>query len=276
MGDAAVDDVGAGDSALQGLEAALNLGNHAGGDDAGGNHGGDGIPGNALDEAGGILYVTEDTGYIGELDEFLCLQCHGNLGGGGVGIDVVAVHVALLTQGYGGHHRDKALLQQGLEDFGMHLGNIAHKAQVLTVRVNLPCPKEAGIHTAQAHGTPATLQQQPHDVLVQLAGEHHLHHLHGLSIGVAQTVDKAGLLAHPFQHGIDFRPAAVNQHHVDSDGVQKHNVLHDGGLQLLVEHGISAVLYHHGLSYKLLEIGQGLNQYVSPIFVTNIHFTILL
>ena len=58
MGNTTVDDVGAGDSALQGLEAALNLGNHAGGDDAGGNHGGDGIPGNALDEAGRILYVT--------------------------------------------------------------------------------------------------------------------------------------------------------------------------------------------------------------------------
>ena len=58
-----------------------------------------------------------------------------------------------------------------------------------------------------------------HQVLVHLAAEHLLDHVHGLVVGVAQAVHELGLLAHLLQHLVDLRPAAVDHHHMDAHQV---------------------------------------------------------
>ena len=117
---------------------------------------------------------------------------------------------------------------------------------------------------------PCSLEQL-HQPLVDLAGQHHFHHVHGLPVGVAQAAHKFGLLTDLFQHGVDFRPAAVNQHHIHPHGGQQHNILHHGGFQLVAYHGVAAVFDDHGLARVLLDIRQGLGQHPGSLRGGNVH-----
>ena len=63
----------------------------------------------------------------------------------------------------------------------------------------------------------------------------------------------------------------MNQYHVDSHRGQQHDVLHNGGLQLLADHGIAAVFDDHGLARVLLDIRKGLGEHLSPLRCCKIH-----
>ena len=80
-------------------------------------------------------------------------------------------------------------------------------------------------------------------------------------------VDKAGLNAHAVQDLVDLRPAAVDQHHLHAHQVQKDDVLHHRGEQLLADHGVSAVFHHNDFAVILLNIRQRLHQDLRPLVV---------
>ena len=111
----------------------------------------------------------------------------------------------------------------------------------------------AMIVARQAHRDPAVLVHRLDKLLVHLAGKHRAHHFHGRIGGHALAVDE--LHGHiEALHGLgDSEPAAVHDHRVHADNLQKHDVSHDLGAQLLVDHGRSAVLDDDGLTGDVLD-----------------------
>ena len=101
---------------------------------------------------------------------------------------------------------------------------------------------------------------QVDDVLVDQAAEHHLHHVHGFLISDAHALNKLGFLAQAFQQAADLWAAAVNDHRVEANLFQHHHVASEAVFQLVVFHGVAAVLDHHGGTGKALNVGQRLDQ----------------
>ncbi len=98
------------------------------------------------------------------------------------------------------------------------------------------------------------------DLLVDLAAEDHLHHVHGFGVGDAHALDEAGFLAHGLQNLADLRPAAVDHHRVEADVFHQDDVLGEALLEPLLDHGVAAVLDDDGLVVEALDVGQRLHQ----------------
>jgi hypothetical protein len=104
------------------------------------------------------------------------------------------------------------------------------------------------------------------DFLVHLAAEHHLDHLHGLGIGDTHALDEFALLADPRQQVLDLRPATMHHHRVHADQLEQHHVARKALLQMLVGHGVAAVLDDNGLAVEALDVGQGLGQNAGLVY----------
>ena len=59
---------------------------------------------------------------------------------------------------------------------------------------------------------------------------------------------------------LDLRPAAVHDHRVHADQLQQHHVAREALLQLLVGHGVAAVLDDDGLAVEALDVRQRLGE----------------
>ena len=121
------------------------------------------------------------------------------------------------------------------------------------LRVQLGAAQHLAVHATQPH---APSPELGHQVLVHLAGQYLLHHLHGGVIRHPQPPGKVALHADFFQHLVDGGAAAVYQNHPHPQQGQGDQVVHDGVFQRLVDHGVAAVLDDHGLAMVLLDIGR--------------------
>nr|GFD60544.1 hypothetical protein [Tanacetum cinerariifolium] len=74
--------------------------------------------------------------------------------------------------------------------------------------VQLARTDQLGILAGQADGTAAVTVDQVDDVLVDLATEDHLHHVHGLRIGDAHAVDEVAFDVQALEQVADLRAAA--------------------------------------------------------------------
>ena len=136
---------------------------------------------------------------------------------------------------------------------------------VAEARVLAPGLDHAPVYAADAHGPAAGGLDEVDEALADLAGEHHLRYLGRLAVRDAQAVHESALHAHLVHDLADVRPAAVDEHHAHADELQKDDVLHHLGLELLVLHGVAAVLYDDDAVIVLLDIGQGLHQHLRPV-----------
>jgi len=59
---------------------------------------------------------------------------------------------------------------------------------------------------------------------------------------------------------VDLRPAAVHHDGVDADVLEQRDILQYGLGDVILQHGVSAVLDHHRLPAEDLYIGQGLQK----------------
>ena len=119
---------------------------------------------------------------------------------------------------------------------------------------------QAPVTPGQAHGLAARLVDQTHDVLLHLAGQHPLHHFHGLRVGHAHALDELALLAQSVQCGLNLRPPAMHHHRVDPHQLQEHHVFREVRLQRRIGHGVAAILDDHGLAMELADVGQRLGE----------------
>ena len=79
-------------------------------------------------------------------------------------------------------------------------------------------------------------------------------HFHGLLVGIPQAVDKLGLLADLLEQLIDIGAAAVDQHRFNAQHIEQDDILHDGILEPLVDHGVAAVFDNNGFPRVFLHI----------------------
>ena len=122
--------------------------------------------------------------------------------------------------------------------------------------------EQTAVHAAETDAAAARLFKQGDQILVDLAAQHHLHNVHGLTVGIAQTVDEFAFLADPGQHVIDLRTAAMHDNDLDADQIEQNEVVDDRVLQLVIDHRVAAVLDDNGLTIIFLDIRKSLNQNV--------------
>ena len=262
MGYAAVHDDHVLHAAIEGRGAALHLGNHAAGDDAAFPQLDQILQADFRNQGGGILRIAKHAGDIRHHDQRLGVEGAGNIGGGGIPVDIVSV--AGFVAADGGNHGDVAPIQQIHHRIDVHLLDFAHEAQPLILDAAL---QQAAVHAGEADGLAALHLQQVDQGLVDLAGQHHLHDIHGFLVRHAQAVHEDRLLAQTIHQIIDFRPAAVHKHDMNADEPEEHDVLHDLLLELLVDHGVAAVFDDNDLPGILADIGQGGGQHLRALHV---------
>ena len=151
-----------------------------------------------------------------------------------------------------------------LQDLGVDLSDLSYKAQF---RIQLVRFQQGTIQTAQAHSFATGILQALDQILIDLARQHLLNNVHSLLVGDPHAIQELSLFADLFQHAVDLRPAAVDQHHVDAYQLHQNDVVHDVVFQILVNHGIAAIFHHNGFTRVFFDIGQGLYQNLGPLAV---------
>ena len=165
------------------------------------------------------------------------------------------------SSSHAAHDGDIALFQQISDGLGVDVSYLSDVAQRLAA---LFCLDHAAVYAADAHGLAARGLDEIYQALAHLASQHHLYDLGRGLVCDAQAVNELADNAHLLQSVVYVRPAAVDKHHAHADELQEHYVLHYLGLELLVFHGVAAVLYDDDAVPILLYIGQGLNKHLRP------------
>ena len=98
------------------------------------------------------------------------------------------------------------------------------------------------------------------ELLVDGAGQHHLDDLDAGGIGDAMAVGEFGLDAEPVQHFRDLRPAAMHDHGIEAGLLEQHDVAGEVAGDLLVAHGMAAILDDDDRIVMALHMRQGLGQ----------------
>ena len=119
---------------------------------------------------------------------------------------------------------------------------------------------QAAVLAGDAHGAAALPVQLGDDFLVDPSAEHHFHHVHGGRVGHPHPVDEAGGNVELLEQCTDLRAAAVHDHRVHADQLHERHIPGEGGLQVLVHHGVAAVLDDDGPSLELADVRQRLGQ----------------
>ena len=120
--------------------------------------------------------------------------------------------------------------------------------------------EQAGVLAGQAHGDRAVLVEQTDELATHLAGEHHPHDVHDLGGGDPQAAPELALEAQPVEHRRDLRAAAVDDDRPQPGIPEEDDVLGEGGLEGVVDHGVAAVLDDDEGAAEPLEPGQRLDQ----------------
>src|SRR5690606_21545194 len=104
-----------------------------------------------------------------------------------------------------------------------------------------------------------------HQLLVELAAEHHLDHLEGGRVGDADAAGEARLDAEALEHGADLLAAAVDHHHPAPHPGEQDHILGDALAAPDVLEDSATYLDHRRLAAELLDVGQRLDEYASLV-----------
>ena len=127
------------------------------------------------------------------------------------------------------------------------------------------------IYTAKTDSLSALVLQQIHKIFIDLTRKDHLCYVYRFLIGNSQTSDELGLFADLREHLGDLRSAAVNENDLDTDKREKNDISHNGILELIVYHSVSAVFDHDYFVIILLDIRQRLSKYIGALCYTKFH-----
>ncbi len=256
MLDAAVDDVRGVDAAGDRLHARRELRAHTAAE---------GVQpvldlavGRLADQRIRVGRVGEPADHVGEEDDLVGAESGRHRAGGLVGVDVVGVAVAVRPDrgdhGYvvGGHVR---------QHVDVDALDLTDEADVLAAgRGAAADAEQRAVVAAQPDGGLTVAGDAQHDLLVDLADQHHLRYLDGGGIGHAQPGDELDRHPQPPHVGGDVRAAAVDDDRVQPDVLEQHHVARELLAQALVLHRRAAVLDHDRLAVKLADVGQRLEQ----------------
>ena len=136
--------------------------------------------------AGGIVGV--QTFDVGQHDELLRVQRNGECGRGGVRVDVV--DAAVVGARHAADHRDAPVVEQPADDARLDVHHVADQADVDLLAVDDRGPalggEQPGVLTGDADRERSVLVEQPDDVALHLADQHHADDVHRLRCRDAQ------------------------------------------------------------------------------------------
>ena len=104
------------------------------------------------------------------------------------------------------------------------------------------------------------LVEQPDQLAPHLAGQDHPDDLHNLRRCHPQAAHELAGQPDPLQHGCNLRTAAVDNNRTQPGIPQEDDVLGEGCLELVVDHGVAAVLDHDERTTETLEPRQRLDK----------------
>ncbi len=137
-------------------------------------------------------------------------------------------------------------------DSGRTCGDLADQAEVDLLAVDDGVGglggEQPGVLAGEADGERAVLVDQPDQLALDLADEHHPDDVHRLGGGDPQPAAELRLDAEPVEHLGDLRAAAVHDDRLEAGEPQERDVLGERPLQVVVGHGVAAVLHHHDLA----------------------------
>ena len=187
-----------GHATLHRFQGAFDLRQHAAVDGAVGNKIVDLLGGEAGEH---LTLLVHQAGDVGQQHQFLGLQRLSHLASDQVGVDVVGLTARAYADGR--DDRDEVALDQHVQQVSVDPGDLADMADVDDFRLGhlwrLAADREllgadqAGILTGQADSAAAMLVDQVDDALVDLAAEHHFHHVHGGGVSDPHAVDEVAL-----------------------------------------------------------------------------------
>src|SRR5882672_5458039 len=263
--DPAVDDMRLLGAARQRPERGLDLGEHASLDDLA-LHQALGLP---LDQRRDVLAViAHDPLHIGQMNELLGQERGGHVPGHEVGVDIV--RLAPRAYSHGGDDGNEAARLEDADGLGIDALDLSHQPDVgegavgLTVHA-LSRADHGAVLAGEPHGTAAVQIDQPDDLLVDLAHQHHLDDLHRLGIGHPHPAHEFRLLAQALHEGPDLRAASVDDHRPHPDQPEEDHVAGELLLEVGLLHGRAAILDDQGLALEGADIGQRLEQHLRPL-----------
>ena len=185
-------------------------------------------------------------------------------GGGRVGVDVehLAVDVEVGCDGRDDRHA------AGVEDVDdrrrVDALDVADEAEVDLLAVDdgaaTARAEQPGVLAREAHGDRAVLVEQADELAADLAGEHHPHDVHDLGRRDAQAALELALEADPVEHRLDLRAPAVHDDGAQAGIPEEGDVLGEGRLEGVVDHGVAAVLDDDEGAAEALEPRQRLDE----------------
>ena len=165
--------------------------------------------------------------------------------------------MALTVGANGGNDGDVTRVEHGEDGLGIDIVDVAHVAVDLVALVAvIDVTADAGKTDRLA----AELVDKADELGVHLADEHHLDNTHDVGGGVAQALDELDGDVELFEHLVDAGAAAVAEHGLHAEELEQHHVVHDGVLELFVDHGVAAVLDDDDLTLILLKVRHCLHQ----------------
>ncbi len=201
------------------------------------------------------------------------MQGDGERGRRGVGVDVedlpggpsVGVHLG----GDAGHHGHPARVQQVGDGAGVDADHVADQADVDLVGGPVlgrhggrapPCGQQAGVLAGHPDGVGPVGVDEADQLAPDGPRQDHPDDVHRLGGGDAVAAAELAGDAHPVEHRADLGPSAVHHHRPQPGQAQEQDVGGEGGLELVVDHGVAAVLDHDERTLQLLQPRQGLHQ----------------
>ena len=170
--------------------------------------------------------------------------------------------MVLIVGSDGADHGDEVIIQQRIQQMGIHFPHRSDKADILSVS---RCPsvnaKDGSILSADAHCLQACLFHHGYQSLVHPV-EHHLRDLDRIRIRHTQAAHKAGLQSDPSDPFCDLFPASVYDDRPEAHKFEQRHVPDHAFLQFMLNHGAPAVFYYDRLAMELADIRQRFDQYI--------------
>src|SRR5690606_9931941 len=154
------------------------------------------------------------------------------------------------------YHGYKVAAGQHVDDAHIDVLHFAHMAQIDNFRF-VELRGEAGdfelfghqqltVLAGDANGFAARVVDQIDDFLVDRAPQHHLHDVHGFSVGHPHALDKGRLDFEGGKQFVDLGAAAVDHHRVHAHQFHQHDIPGKTAFQPVPFHGVATKFNNDG------------------------------
>ena len=219
------------------------------------------------DQRGRIFQIAHQSGHIAHKNQTSCFQCDGYLRCGDIGVAVIKIAFRVLSRGADDRSDIIGDAIQNLRR--VHSVDFAHKADIQHLPVltgNQFLFAFQHFASGKTFSLAAKALDRLHNARIDLIRKDFLHHIHGLLISHAHTLDEPGFDAGILQCACDRLAAAVDYHRVDPDRFQECDITGNTVplFGILRVHETASILDDESLTAIALDIRQRFQQKIGP------------